>query len=878
MRDTDGGTAPAARGTWWHDAAGIWPVALALVVWAIAAGARRGWFTPVVGLLLALAAGGLGVVALRLTASRRAARPTTPAGDTQGELKAVVASIGEGLIIADAGGRLTYWNPAALRMHGYEDQSDLLLHLPEFEKTFRLDSLDGRILPTTEWPLARILKGEVLEGVDLRVTRLDRAWQRVFRYGGGLIERPGDAPLAFLTVVDVTGRVEDQLALRASEERMRGIVETAPVSIWQEDWSDVRVLLADAELRTAPAVREYCRHHPEFVRHALEAVKILDVNAWTVSLFGAQSKDDMLASLQTVFATPDTLPGFVDELAAFADGATSLMARMRMNTVSGTVLHVAKGMSFPAANAASPRVLVSLVDLTAREDAEAARRESEARFEQLADAIEEVFWLTDVAKQEMIYISPAYHTIWGRSREGLYASPGDWMEAIHPDDRERIRTAAHTRQELGTYDEEYRVVRPDGAIRWIRDRAFPVRDATGRIFRMAGVAEDITGRRDLEAQVLQTQKMESVGRLAGGVAHDFNNMLTAIRGNVELMKDLVVDNAEANRMLGEIGAAVDRAAALTRQLLAFSRQEMLRPQVVDLNVAVAEVETMLRRLIGEDIEVHATLDPELRPVQVDPGHLVQVLMNLAVNARDAMPNGGHLTIETHNAELGAEYASAHAAVKTGPYAMISVTDTGIGMSPAVQQRIFEPFYTTKPAAQGTGLGLSVVEGIIRQSEGHVQVYSEPGVGTTFRIYLPALVGAAAAAVAPRDTAPRGGSETVLVVEDDDAVRKIAAQVLASRGYRVLAASNGELALRAMQQDGGRIDLLVTDVVMPVMDGRQLAERLQSIQPRARVLYTSGYTDDAVVRHGVLHANVAFLPKPYTPTSLARKVREVLDAS
>ncbi len=672
-------------------------------------------------------------------------------------------------------------------------------------------------------------------------------------------------------------RRRDRLALEASEERLRGIIDTAPVSIWQEDWSAVQALLDEAGVAGGASVRAYCAEHPGFIQQALDAVRVLDVNEWTVSLFGAHSRREVLQSLATVFATPDTLPGFVDELAAFADGETGLRTSMRMNTVDGRVLHVAKGIAFPAPGARSTQVLVSVVDLTARERAEAARLESEERFRQLADAIDEVFWLTDVSKQEMVYISPAYGTIWGRSPESLYRSPQDWMEAVHPEDRARVRGAAVTRQALGTYDEEYRIVRPDGTIRWIRDRAFPVRDADGRVFRMAGVAEDITKRRELEAQVLQAQKMESVGRLAGGVAHDFNNMLTAIGGNVELLREVVVNNPAANEMLDEAAAAVDRAAGLTRQLLAFSRRELLHPQVIDLNAAVTGVAQMLRRLIGEDIELHLALGHDLWPVNVDPGHLTQVVLNLAVNARDAMPRGGRLTLETINVELDADYAAVHAAVTPGAHVLLAISDTGVGMSPEVQQRIFEPFFTTKGAASGTGLGLSVVDGIIRQSGGHVQVYSEVGVGTTFKIYLPALpADPPRDQAAPARPAEAGGTETVLVVEDDEAVRKIAAQVLLGRGYRVLTAANGAVALDVVARDGGTINLLVTDVVMPVMDGRQLAETLQRLHPEAKVLYTSGYTDDAVVRHGVLHANVAFLQKPYTPSALTRKVREVLD--
>ena len=388
---------------------------------------------------------------------------------------------------------------------------------------------------------------------------------------------------------------------------------------------------------------------------------------------------------------------------------------------------------------------------------------------------------------------------------------------------------------------------------------------------------DMRALRESEEGLRQAQKMEAVGQLAGGIAHDFNNMMTAVIGYSELVLARLEDAHPLRHEVEEIKRAGERASAMTHQLLAFSRKQVLQPRVFDLNTVVAEVDGLLQRLIGENVELVSVLDPALEPIEADPGELEQVIMNLAINARDAMPTGGKLTIETANVELDEDYASHHFDVEPGPYVLLAVSDTGVGMEAETMRHIFEPFFTTKEEGKGTGLGLATVFGIVKQSGGDIHVYSEPSRGTTFKIYL-------SRTQAPVDriepvvvsTKPPRGSETILLVEDEELVRSLERKVLEASGYTVLEAHNVSHALELAQSHHGIIDLLLTDVVMPQLSGRELAERLTVRRPEMKILYASGYAADAITRHGVLEPGIAFLPKPLTPTSLARKVREVLD--
>jgi signal transduction histidine kinase/ActR/RegA family two-component response regulator len=476
---------------------------------------------------------------------------------------------------------------------------------------------------------------------------------------------------------------------------------------------------------------------------------------------------------------------------------------------------------------------------------------------------------------------------WSDSLEGIIGiPPGSFggtydalLELVHPDDRQAIRQALERATATdGDYLVECRMGPPGAQATQIVAQGRVVRDQLGEPVRLVGVALDVTARRELESQLRHAQKMESVGRLAGGIAHDFNNLLTAITGHGDLLAQSVEDDDPLQVDIAAINAAAARAAALTRQLLAYGRQSLLRPEPVDLNVVVSDIEPMLRRLIGEDVELRTELEPDLGWVEADAGQLDQVILNLVVNARDALSSGGTVVLSTENVELDDAYAAEHPGARPGQFVAVSVSDNGFGIDPTTLGRIFEPYFTTKDRGRGTGRGLATVLGIVEQSGGHIDVTSEVGEGTSFHVYLPRQEGPTAGTPveAPVREAPEGGQETVLLAEDEDSVRRLATMVLERNGYQVIAAPDGRAAIDAATRHDGPIDLLLTDVIMPGLNGRELADQFVALHPEARVLFMSGYAGEALSAQGVLDANVAFLAKPFVPSELARKIREVLD--
>ena len=509
----------------------------------------------------------------------------------------------------------------------------------------------------------------------------------------------------------------------------------------------------------------------------------------------------------------------------------------------------------------------------ARHEAEERLRESEERYRSLVEHTSDVITLSD-SLGRWLYVSPSVVRVLGYTQDEFIAL--EPFSAIHPYDAPGVIQAFKALVERGVpFDTgEFRFRHKSGAWRVLEVISTMCTTQRGRTT-VLGAVRDVTDRRLLEEQFRQSQKMEAVGRLAGGIAHDFNNLLTVISGYCDLLREEVEHQPRLREDVEEIARAAERAAALTRQLLAFSRRQVLEPRIVDLNDVVSRMEGMLRRLIGEDIELVTRLDGGLGSVRTDPNQIEQVIMNLAINSRDAMPEGGRLLLETARVEAETPIVHRHVSVPAGSFATLAVTDTGCGMDPHTLEHVFEPFFTTKEQGKGTGLGLPTVYGIVRQSGGAVMVKSELGLGTTVRIYLPRVE----APTEPEQAPPAGrlprGTETVLLVEDEDQVRVLAREILSRHGYQVLEARGATEALAIATRPAGTIDLMVTDMIMPGLSGRELAERLATLQPAMRVLYMSGHADRGIVHEGVLDQGTAYLQKPFTPEALIRMARRVL---
>lgn len=606
---------------------------------------------------------------------------------------------------------------------------------------------------------------------------------------------------------------------------------------------------------------------------------------WEIVTVG--SRDDFVAALRQggfdVIVSDYRLPGY-DGLQALREARTRRPevpfvfftgnlgeARAIEALKSGATDYVLKDGAVERLVPALERAVREAAERRARAEAEEALKASEGGFHRLFNCNPHPTWVFDVETLRFLEVNEAAIEHYGYSRDEFLEMR---ITDIRPSQevplvQEAVMVHQTGLRRFGTWihrTKDGRLINVDVAA---HDLEF--RGRRGRLV----VAHDITERKELEAQLRQSQKMDAIGRLAGGVAHDFNNLLGVILGYGErLLRRLP---SPERREISEILKAAEHAASLTRQLLAFSRRQVLKPRVLDLNAVVEEMDGMLRRIIGEDINLVTVLQDGLGRVKADPGQIQQVVMNLAVNARDAMPSGGRLTMETGNAELDHSYSSAHLAVRPGRYVMLAVTDTGMGMDAATQARIFEPFFTTKEAGKGTGLGLSTVFGIVKQSEGNIWVYSEPGHGTTFKIYLPRVDEVTEVLPPTEAGAASGGAETILLVEDADSLRELGREILEDGGYTVIEASSGTAALETLERHTGSLDLVLTDLVMPGMSGRELVDQIRRLRPGTKVLFMSGYTDDALGHNGVLESGTAFVEKPFTIDGLLRKVREVLDS-
>jgi PAS domain S-box-containing protein len=522
------------------------------------------------------------------------------------------------------------------------------------------------------------------------------------------------------------------------------------------------------------------------------------------------------------------------------------------------------------------RIFGAAQDITESRQAEEALRRSHQELTGLIRAIDGIVWEADPATFRFTFVSQKAERLLGYPVERWLDEPTFWQDHIHPEDRAGAVDACRRATAAGhDHDLEYRMLAADGRTVWLRD-IVTVEVEDGRPVRLRGIMVDITSRKQLEAQLLQSQKMEAIGRLAGGLAHDFNNLLTVINGHAQLLCDAHPQHDPLHDSVAAIAEAGERAAWLTGQLLVFSRQSVVQPQVLDLNEVVRQTERLLRRLIGEDIELVTELEEPLRPVRLDPGQLSQVLINLAVNAREAMPRGGRLSIRTRRVVRESQPSAGHAAAGMLDGVELAIADTGQGMPPEVQSRIFEPFFTTKESSGGTGLGLAVVYGIVQQAGGQIEVESQVGQGTCFRIYLPCVEPPAPSsppAAPPPPAAQAAG--TILVVEDEAGVRGLVRTVLTRQGYHVLVADSPAQALALLTHHTGPLDLLLTDLVMPGMSGRELADQILAQYPGIKVLFMSGYTDDAAIRHGLLQEKVHLLAKPFTPQALLERVQALL---
>jgi two-component system cell cycle sensor histidine kinase/response regulator CckA len=505
-------------------------------------------------------------------------------------------------------------------------------------------------------------------------------------------------------------------------------------------------------------------------------------------------------------------------------------------------------------------------------------RASDERFRLIADNTREAFVILELPSGQPLYLSRMWEEISGRPARDPSAPPSLWLDAVEPEDRGTVAAAFEAARRGDPAESVFRLRRPDDSVRWLRARTFPVRDDRGRVHRMVGLVEDITQLRQTEDQLRQAQKMEAIGQLAGGIAHDFNNLLVVMGGYADLVGDALGLSHPLRRDVDAIRAAAQSAEGLTRQLLAVSRRQILQPQVLDLNQALQRVEQLLRRVIGEDIDLVMILADPLRRVCADPGQIEQVILNLAVNARDAMPAGGRLTIETADVDFDAANVAQHPGAVTGPHVMLAVSDTGCGMDETTLKRLFEPFFTTKPPGRGTGLGLATVYGIVKQSQGTIEVHSELGRGATFRMHLPA-------ATCPLDVASGSeldaqafrGDETILVLEDHAEVRAVIVDTLRRHGYAVTGARTSAEALTIALDRSRRLDLLLTDLVLPDENGREVAGRILAERPGTPVLYMSGYTEPSVIGN-VLDRAGSFIQKPFNPGTLLKSVRAVLDGA
>lgn len=781
---------------------------------------------------------------------------------------ALLSNLSEGVIALDQCGRIVFANAAAAAMLG-EQSAGLLGRLARVVIGESELAPGGQLVPC---PLSETMKdgqtrhvtGAVFHGKNGTPVAVDYTASAVRDVETG-------ANLGYsLNFRDATS-IRQIEALRASEEHFRAIYDLVPVLIWEEDWCNVRAMLLDLQGQGITDVSGYFSNHPEFVDAAIKSVHVLQVNQSGARMFGAETAAELLAAKEQIIDAPESRLLFQRALMAYLAGEREFESESVRSDVNGRQLNLYVKMLIPDISSSDTRVVLTQMDVT-------ELNATNELFQVVVNATSDVVWNFDVGSQK-VWCSEGLRTWFGLNPDDFASGKAMWSDHLHPDERDRI---VQQQNDLLTststlWKTEYRFRRHDGSYADVRDHGSILRDRHGNATRIIGSMVDVTKQNMVEAQLRQVQKLDAVGQLTGGIAHDFNNLLTVILGNTEVLSDELGDKPRLQRLAEISATAAERGAELTSRLLSFARKQPLNPQVVDVSQLILGMDGLLRRTLPEDVELEMVRRGGLWKIEVDATQLETALLNLALNSRDAMPGGGHLTIEIDNVTLDDEYATSEPDVKAGQYVAIVVTDTGHGMPADVVSRVFEPFFTTKEVGKGSGLGLSMVYGFMKQSGGHVRVYSELGEGTSFKLYFPRalalddqIVQAPLAKLVPR------GQETILVVEDEDLVREHVVVQLTSLGYRVLAADNGVKALEWINISP-EIDLLFTDIVMPGgMGGRDLADAARLVRPDLKVLFTSGYTQNSMVHNGKLDDGVDLLGKPYRRVQLASKIRNALD--
>ncbi|MCF8050305.1 MAG: PAS domain S-box protein [Desulfobacterales bacterium] len=686
--------------------------------------------------------------------------------------------------------------------------------------------------------------------------------------------------------------------LKDAEGRIIGAVETAH-EISDRKQAEVAMEQLNTELETRIRQRTAeLAESEEILRNAFDCSPIgmtlvapdgrfLKANPALCRILGYSEEELLAKTFDDLTYTDDLDASSSNYRKLLAGGIDSFEIEKRYLHKEGHLVLAQLNVSLVRDNAGQPLFFIGQVqDITQRKQDQRGLRESKERYDKLSSQLNDVVWLASADGSRILELNHAFEKVFMISEDDFRSNPGLWFEMVHPEDKQIAQASAEELLTSGQAQAEYRIVRPDGEIRWIRDRKALITDQEGVPVQMGGIGTDITEiknkeieKEELQEQLLQAQKIEAVGRLASGVAHDFNNLLSVIAGYAELTLDEVNESDPIHGNLKEILAAASRSADLTRQLLAFARQQIISPEVLDLNAVVEGILKMLGRLIGEGIDLAWDPGSVLWPVKIDPAQVDQLLANLCVNAQDAIPDVGKITIETANVVFDEAYCAIHAGFFPGEYVMLAVSDDGCGMDKETRNQIFEPLFTTKQLGQGTGLGLATVYGIVKQNGGFINVYSEPGEGTTFHLYLSRHMGKADRVQKQSTTEiPHGNGETVLVVEDEGSILILTRKMLEGLGYTVLTAGIPGDALRLAEGHVGKIHLLITDVVMPEMNGRDLAGQLQTYYPDLKCLFMSGYTANVIAHHGVLEEGVHFIHKPVSKRNLAVKVREVLENS